>query len=218
MLNSWVSTSSARNDSASRVFRSGRIACGTTMPRVCHDLCCCRVINCRRYSQRIYTDMCGVHVRSGRRQSMPSSSIDSCARLNETVPPLACGQINLPFSSRFENRQSPSPSNHSNLIKSPRRPRNTNTCPENGACSNLVCTKALSPSKPHRISVTPAAIQICVLLGGVIIVADTPTGHATAPDRRYLLCSLAHDSVGCESCPPRMMALHRAHKVEFSTP
>jgi hypothetical protein len=38
----------------------------------------------------------------------------------------------------------------------------TNTCPENGLCSSLVCTNALSPVKPRRRSVTPAAIQICV--------------------------------------------------------
>src|ERR1035438_205943 len=33
-----------------------------------------------------YTASCGSHVRSGLRQSMPSSSIDNCARVNETVP------------------------------------------------------------------------------------------------------------------------------------
>ena len=33
-----------------------------------------------------YTDNCGSQVRSGRRQSMPSSSIDNCARVSETVP------------------------------------------------------------------------------------------------------------------------------------
>jgi len=54
----------------------------------------------------IYTDICGVQVRSGRRQSMPSSSIDNCARVNETVPLVACGHTKRPRSSRFENRHS----------------------------------------------------------------------------------------------------------------
>jgi hypothetical protein len=51
-----------------------------------------------------YTDSCGSHVRSGRRQSMPSSSIDNCARVSETVPPVACGHTKRPRSSRLANR------------------------------------------------------------------------------------------------------------------
>ena len=73
-------------------------------------------------------------MRSGRRQSMPSSSIDNCARVSDTVPLSACGQTKRPRSSRFANRHSPSPSHHSSLIRSPRRPRKTKTCPENGFC------------------------------------------------------------------------------------
>src|SRR5438132_51469 len=147
-----------------------------------------------------YTESCGSQVRSGRRQSMPSSSIDNCARVSATVPLLACGHTKRPRSKRFENRQSPSPSNHKTLIRSPRRPRNTNTCPEKGVCSNLVCTKALNPVKPRRRSVTPAAIQICVLAGGAIMAADTPTKHAISPHRRYLLCSHVHDAP-LHACP-----------------
>jgi hypothetical protein len=48
-----------------------------------------------------YTDNCGVQVRSGRRQSMPSSSIDNCARVNKTVPLVACGDTKRPRSSRL---------------------------------------------------------------------------------------------------------------------
>ena|SRR2546422_64522 len=33
-----------------------------------------------------YTDSCGSQVRSGRRQSLPSSSIANCARVSATVP------------------------------------------------------------------------------------------------------------------------------------
>ena len=36
-----------------------------------------------------YTAMLGAAVRTGLRQSMPSSSIDSWARLNDTVPLVA---------------------------------------------------------------------------------------------------------------------------------
>jgi hypothetical protein len=36
-------------------------------------------------------------VRTGRLQSMPSSSIDNCARVSETVPLSALGQMNRPY-------------------------------------------------------------------------------------------------------------------------
>jgi len=49
-----------------------------------------------------YTDNCGSQV-PGRGQSMPSSSIDKCARLSNTVPLLACGHTKCPLSSRFAN-------------------------------------------------------------------------------------------------------------------
>ena len=115
-----------------------------------------------------YTVIAGCQVLSGLHQSIPSSSIESCARVSETLPLSACGHTNRPRSSRFENRQSPSPSNHNSLIKSPRRSRKAKTWPESGACSSAVCTSALSPVKPRRMSVTPAAIQICVFAGGAI--------------------------------------------------
>ena len=43
----------------------------------------------------------GHAVRIGLRQSMPSSSIESCARLNETAPFSACGQMKRPRSRRL---------------------------------------------------------------------------------------------------------------------
>ena len=84
----------------------------------------------RRITCVTHTANSGVYVRCGCRQSMPSSSIDNCARVNETVPSLACGQMNRPRSSLFANRHSPSPSNQSSLMMSPRRPRKTKTWPE----------------------------------------------------------------------------------------
>ena len=84
-----------------------------------------------RFSQRVilfcYTDNSGVCVRTGRRQSMPSNSIDNCARVSATVPDSAFGQMKRPRSSRFANRHNPSLSHQSSLIRSPRRPRKTNT-------------------------------------------------------------------------------------------
>jgi hypothetical protein len=50
-----------------------------------------------------HTAICGV-VRIGRLQSIPSSNIESCACVSETVPLVACGQMNRPRSSRFANR------------------------------------------------------------------------------------------------------------------
>ena len=44
-----------------------------------------------------HTAICGAQVRFGLRQSMPSSSIDNCARVSDTVPSVACGQMNRPY-------------------------------------------------------------------------------------------------------------------------
>ena len=49
----------------------------------------------------------GVQLRSGRRQSMPSSSIESCAGVRLTVPAPVIGHTNRPRSMRFENRHNP---------------------------------------------------------------------------------------------------------------
>src|ERR1700757_2752305 len=71
--------------------------------------------------------------------------------------------------------------------------------------------------KPRRRSVTPAAIQICVGPGIVIIVPGTPTTHATRPDRHYLRGALAHAVVGCESYPTTL-ATDWAHAMMWAVP
>ncbi len=48
-----------------------------------------------------HTATSGVHVLSTRRQSIPSRSIESWARLSRTVPLSAFGQINLPRTKAF---------------------------------------------------------------------------------------------------------------------
>ena len=66
-----------------------------------------------------------------------------------------------PFSNRFENKHKPSPSHHSSLMRSPRRPRKANHLTARTECSNnCVCTIAARPSNPLRRSVTPHASQI----------------------------------------------------------
>src|SRR6266481_841388 len=72
-----------------------------SMPRTStlHTPWCKR--NLWKITARIYTANCGSHVRSGRRQSIPSSSIDNCARVSDTVPLLACGHTKRPRSSRL---------------------------------------------------------------------------------------------------------------------
>jgi hypothetical protein len=61
------------------------------------------------------------------RIAIPSSNIASCACVSDTVPLVACGQINLPRSSLFANKHNPSPLHQRTFSKSPRLPRNTNT-------------------------------------------------------------------------------------------
>ena len=107
----------------------------------------------------------GRQVRCGIRQSIPSSSIESCAGVTEIVPVFGDGQTKRPRSNRFENRQAPCPSHQMILIKSPWRPRNTNRWPENGSRDSTRSACAASEAKPLRISVTPAASQTFVLDG-----------------------------------------------------
>lgn len=58
----------------------------------------------------LHTASCGAAVRIGHLQSIPSSSIDSCARVSDTTPFRVRGQTNRPRSRRLANRHSPSPS------------------------------------------------------------------------------------------------------------
>jgi hypothetical protein len=115
---SWCCpTISARSCSAGGTLRSGSSV--TAMRGVSHEGTPSpppsRKESCGKNLPR-YTDHCGSHVRSGRRQSMPSSSTDNCARVRETVPLVACGHTKRPRSSRFANKP---PSYQRTLIRSP---------------------------------------------------------------------------------------------------
>jgi len=109
--------------------------------------------------------------------------------------------MNRPRSSRLANRHSPSPSHQSTLIRSPRRPRNTNTCPPKGSCSSFSCTIALNPVKPRRRSVRPAAIQICVPAGSVIILAIVPISLVVLLDQPRRVESAVPSQFQSESFP-----------------
>src|SRR5580698_9147064 len=142
---------------------------------------------CQHFREEMfYTAMLGVAVRIGLRQSMPSSSIESCARLSETTPLSACGQTNRPRSRRLANRHRPSPSHHSTFTRSPRLPRKTNTWPEYGFCSSTVWATALRPVKPRRMSVMPAAIQMFVFDGREITGPVVPGWSEVLQDRLLL--------------------------------
>ena len=138
----------------------------------------------------IYPALSGFQLRCGARQSMPSSSIASCAAVRAILPSFAAGHTNRPFSRRFENRHAPCPSHQMILIKSPRRPRKTNMWPVNGSCFSVCSACAASVVNPRRMSVTPAASQTRVFAGTGI----TPTCHgsaAPAPRDRSLRRSAA---------------------------
>ena len=61
----------------------------------------------------------GLQVRTGARQSIPSSSIDSCAGVTVTLPPDADGHTKRPRSRRLANRHAPWPSHQIIFTKSP---------------------------------------------------------------------------------------------------
>src|SRR5688572_28761207 len=197
------SSTNNRSAFASRLVRSGNTAV-VTRQTLTHsqDSSGLEFAHIRRVFDFSYTSTIGALVRIGRRQSMPSSNIDNCARVSETVPLSAFGQMKRPRSSRLANKHNPSPSNQSSFIKSPRRPRKTNTCPENGLFSNTVCAIALSPVNPLRRSVTPAAIQISVLAGNPIIESDLPLPHARIPDPRFLQSALVRAPNRSRCIPP----------------
>ena len=71
----------------------------------------------RESKSRAHPAACGRHVRTGIRQSMPSSSMPSCAGVSTTQPSAGDGHTKRPFSSRFANRHSPWPSHHSALSR-----------------------------------------------------------------------------------------------------
>ena len=84
-----------------------------------------------------------------------------CLRAASTVAPRSdappFGRLRpdeAPRSRRLANRHSPSPLHHSSLSRSPRRPRNKKTWPQNGLCASASCTIAARPFMPRRISVT----------------------------------------------------------------
>jgi len=81
--------------------------------------------------------------------------IDSCARVRQTVPSVACGQMKRPRSNRFANRHRPSSSAHKILILSPLRARKSKRCLENGCCLSIICTCALSPGKSGKDEALP---------------------------------------------------------------
>src|SRR5262249_47918193 len=130
-----------------------------------------------------YTTSRGSVVRIGRRQSIPSSSIASCALVNTTVPEAACGHTKRPRSRRFANKHHPSPLHQSTFTPSPAPPRNTNRCPLKGSSVSWVCTSAASPSKPLRMSVVPAASHTRAFGGSAII--DAPEERSPVPAPSY---------------------------------
>ncbi len=131
---------------------------------------------------------------------MPSSNIESCARVSETVPDAACGQTKRPRSSRLENRHNPSPSNQRTLIKSPRRPRNTNTCPENGLCSSL-CLHQPTESREAATQVGHARRDQDPRVGRQRHHARRHSSNTrTKTGLRCLRCAPALGAVRCEWC------------------
>lgn len=144
------------------------------------------------------------------RQSIPLSSINSCASVSVTMPSLACGPTNRPRSKRLANRHSPWPSQNRTLCRSPRRSRKTNRWQLNRPCPSICCTWRSRPSKPRRMSVVRAASQTRVPAEGEITRAEA-LGSGAAPCSR---CAGPHSrctgsaagsrrGVRCEQFPPR---------------
>jgi hypothetical protein len=105
----------------------------------------------------------GRHVRTGIRQSMPSVSIESCGGVNDTAPSLACFGLRRhefaafqPLGIQHQTLAIPS----QNLQEMTVAPPEQEQAPLNRSCPSWCWTMATKPSKPGRISVTPAATQM----------------------------------------------------------
>ena len=97
-------TIKAFNASSFSVSRSGRAARSRILRAVCQAT---KFMANQLLLISAYTASCGVCVRTGRRQSIPSSNIDNWARVSDTVALVACGQMKRPRSSRFAKRRQP---------------------------------------------------------------------------------------------------------------
>jgi len=134
---------STRSSSAGSMFKSG--SAFTAMRGVSHELARFHAARAQKSCGKNlagYTDNCGSHVRSGRRQSMPSSNIDNCARVSETVPLVACGHTKRPRSSRFAQHA------HQRLsvrrIHAPAKAQANSRSREPAATSSPACTPQVS--------------------------------------------------------------------------
>ena len=126
-----------------------------------------------------YTDNCGSHVRSGRRQSMPSSNIDNCARVSETVPLVGLRPHEASALQSLREQTQPVTIIPQNLDQIASPSAKYEHLPGERLLLQLGLTIALSPVKPRRKSVTPAAIQMRVFAGNPIMLAGTPATRRT---------------------------------------
>src|SRR2546427_11183722 len=128
---------------------------------------------------------------------MPSSNIDSWTRVSDTVPLWASGQNETsalePF--RKQAQAVPIPPQHFDQIA-------TTAAEDENVPGEWILFQnrfyiALNPVKPRRRSVTPAAIQICVLVGSAITGSDLLMRLLRRPERLRLGCATAHNPDLC---------------------
>jgi len=128
----------------------------------------------------------GVRVRSPLRQSIPSRSIDSCARLRHTNSTLGLRPDESAASRRLRtDRVHPSPSHHSSLTISPRHPRNTNRF----GTTAVHATRSEPAHSVHRIrDADPSLLSNPDLgpTGSWITDEDSLAEYATVSDRLAL--------------------------------
>ena len=116
-------------------------------------------------------------VRSGRRQSMPSNSIASCAVVKETLPLVACGQTKRPCSPLAEQAQAIAiPPQQFDPVTAP-SPKHEDLAGERIRLK-LGLHQGRQAIEPRRMSVAPATIQMRVPMGGAIIA--TPAARPVA--------------------------------------
>lgn len=149
----------------------------------------------------LHTTISGAALRTGWRQSIPFGSIESCAGVSDTTPPVACGQINRPRSSLLAKRQSPSPSNQSTLIRSAAPPAKHKHLPRERTRFERPLHHRGQPDKPRRMSVMSATIQMRVPARSPIIRPEPPVPCGLLLDQRLPECERSPWPVQSEWSP-----------------
>ena len=105
-------------------------------------------ISCVAITTKFRPPSDGGELPTGRRQSIPSHNMESCARVSDTAPLAACGHTKRHGPAASETGKDRRHRAPNNFTRSPLRPRKIKTWPVRGFCSSSVLHHRAQPGKP----------------------------------------------------------------------